>query len=152
MQPAFALPSFAPFAAGMAGGLGSGIEMFAPQAPTNLNPLSMVPGVQPAGSNLPKVGGAGVGGATPGFLGIEGLGANLGTLNMGLSGLETIGKLWAAFESQKLAKQQFGFQKEFANTNLNNQIRSYNTALTDRANTRAIVNGQSAADRDVFRL
>ena len=154
MQPAFSLPSFAPFAAaGLAGGgygsLGSGIEMFAPQGNANLSPLAMAPGVMPAGSNLPKVG-ATAGAANPGLFGIEGLGANVGTLNMGLSGLETIGKLWAAFESQKLAKQQFGFQKEFANTNLNNQIRSYNTALTDRANTRAIVNGQSAADRDAY--
>jgi hypothetical protein len=155
MNNPFSLPSFVtPFAAGMGnngfGSLGSGIGMFAPQAPSSMAP-AMAPGVMPASATMPKVGGiGGVGGASPGWLGIEGLGANVGTLNMGLSGLETIGKLWAAFESQKLAKAQFGFQKEFANTNLNNQIRSYNTALTDRATTRAIVNGQSNADRDAY--
>lgn len=158
MQSGFTLPSFAPFAAGMGGGmaggvggLGAGIEMFSPQPASNLTPLnSMVPSAMPAAASMPSVGGVAGAGGTPGWLGIEGLGKNVGTLNMGLSGLETIGKLWAAFEAQKLAKAQFGFQKEFANTNLNNQIRSYNTALTDRANTRAIVNGQSAADRDAY--
>jgi len=80
----------------------------------------------------------------PGQMG--GLGMNLDTLKLGLSGLGTIGNLWAAFEARNLAKKQFNFTKDVTNTNLANSIQSYNTALEDRARSRAKVEGQSSGE------
>lgn len=77
-----------------------------------------------------------------GAAGGSGFGFNLGTLNMGVNGLAAIGGLYSAFQSNKLARDQFNFQKEFANTNLNNQIKTYNTTLEDRAVARARLDGR----------
>ena len=73
----------------------------------------------------------------------SGLGFNLGTLNMGVNALAAIGGLYNAFESNKLAKEQFAFTKEVTNTNLNNQIKTYNTTLEDRALARGRLNGEA---------
>jgi hypothetical protein len=79
-----------------------------------------------------KVGGAG------------GLGFNLDTAGLALGGLQTIGSLWNAFEARKQAGEQFAFAKDFANTNLANQIKSYNTILQDQSRARAFTEGQTA--------
>lgn len=60
-----------------------------------------------------------------------------------ISGIGTLGNLWGSSRALGLARDQFNFQKDFANTNLVNQIKSYNTALEDRARSRAAVEGQS---------
>lgn len=65
------------------------------------------------------------------------LGFNMPTLGLAIQGLSALGNLYQGLQANKLAKKQFNFQKEFANTNLNNQMQSYNTALTDRAYARA---------------
>lgn len=92
-------------------------------------------------SSLPAIPGMG-GGAPGGGMG-GGLGFNMGTAQMAMSGLQTIGNLWSAFQANKLAKKAFNFQRDFANTNLRNQTQTYNTALEDRGANRAFVTGMS---------
>lgn len=70
--------------------------------------------------------------------------------NLALSGLGTIGGLIGSLGSLSLAKKQFNMQKSFGETNLNNQIKAYNTSLDDKARSRAVVEGQSDAERDAY--
>lgn len=62
---------------------------------------------------------------------------------MGVNALAAVGGLYNAFQSNKLAKEQFAFTKEVTNTNLNNQIKTYNTTLEDRALARGRLNGEA---------
>lgn len=64
---------------------------------------------------------------------------------LGLAGIGTIGSLWGAFQAANLAKKQFNFTRDVTETNMANQLKTYNTSLTDRANNRAIVEGRDAA-------
>ena len=74
-----------------------------------------------------------------------GLGMNVGTGQLALGGLSALSGIWGAYNSNKLANQQFKFTKDTTNTNLNNQIKSYNTALEDRITARAATQGQDSA-------
>ena len=78
------------------------------------------------------------------------LGMNLGTGQLVLGGIGTIGNLWSAWQAQKLAKDQFNYQKDITDTNLANQIQSYNTALTDRINARGFTQGDSQSTIDQY--
>lgn len=78
------------------------------------------------------------------------LGMNLGTGQLALGAIGTLGNLWAAFQAQKLAKEQFDFQKGVTNTNLANQIQSYNTSLVDRINARSFMQGDSQETTDAY--
>jgi len=75
----------------------------------------------------------------------SGLGMNIGTGQLALGGLGSLAGIWGALNSNKLANQQFKFTKDTTNTNLNNQIKSYNTALEDRITARAATQGQDSA-------
>ena len=91
-----------------------------------------------AGGNLAKIGtGTGTGSNMPEF------GWNLDTMKVGTSALSAIGGLFNAFQANKLARDQFNLTKEVTNTNLNNQIKGYNTTLEDRALARARLNGDA---------
>lgn len=90
----------------------------------------------------PSVGGAVGQGATSG-LG-AGFGANIGTGQLALTGLTALASLFGASQQNSLAKKQFSFQKNLANTNLNNQIQSYNTSLEDRLNSRGVAEGRTS--------
>lgn len=107
---------------------------------------------QPAGmQGLPTNNGTGFVPTTVGDQGAgSGFGMNLDTAQFGLGALRTLGGLYGAFQSNRLARDQFNFTKDFANTNLNNSIQSYNTQLADRARARAVVEGQSDAQRDQY--
>ena len=108
--------------------------------------------------------GTGAGGFGVGLGGTGGLGGNGGWntgntgaginwqqgLGMGLQGLNTIGNIWGAWQSNKLAKDQLNFTKMITNTNLNNQIKAYNTALEDRSRSRAAVEGQTSAEAQAY--
>ena len=82
-------------------------------------------------------------GQTGGYNPLE-IGYNIPTLQLGMQGLGAMGNLWGSFQSQKLARDSFDFQKGMAEKNYANQIKSYNTALTDRATSRGFVQGDSA--------
>jgi hypothetical protein len=74
----------------------------------------------------------------------------LGIANAALGGLQTIGNIWSAWQANKLAKKQFKLTKNLSETNLLNSIKSYNTALFDRARSRAAMEGQTDAERDAY--
>jgi hypothetical protein len=67
-----------------------------------------------------------------------------------LGGLQTIGGLWNAWEQRKMAQQQFNYKKEITESNLKNQIQSYNTTLEDRSRSRAFTEGQDAATAQTY--
>lgn len=83
------------------------------------------------------------GGASP-------LGFNMDTLDLGIQGISALGNFWNAFQAQKLAKQQFNFTKDITETNLANQIKSYNTTLAGRARSRGFVEGQTQDEIDQY--
>ncbi len=77
-------------------------------------------------------------------------GMNIGTGQLALGAIGTIGNLWGAFQAQKLAQKQFSFQKDITETNLANSIKSYNTTLEDRIKARSFVQGDSNSDTDKY--
>lgn len=100
-------------------------QLAAPQAQAFASPVTGAAGIPGVGLN-------GNAAATP-------LGWNVGTLNLGLGGLQALGNIWSAWQANQLAQKQFAFQKDVTNTNLANQIQSYNTTLEDRVRARAQV-------------
>lgn len=74
------------------------------------------------------------------FGGMNGL--DLGRLGLGLanSGFN----IYSGLQANKLAREQFRFTRDVTNTNLNNNIQSYNTQIEDRARARGAVEGQTA--------
>lgn len=72
------------------------------------------------------------------------LGWNMGTLNTGFKGLATLGNLWGAFQGNKLARKQFSLASDAYNTNLTNQIKTYNTTLEERIKGRHPTNDVAA--------
>lgn len=65
------------------------------------------------------------------------LGFNVPTLQLGLNALNALAGMYNSWNMNKLAKQQFNLQKDALNTNLNNQIKSYNNSLADQLRSRA---------------
>lgn len=76
-------------------------------------------------------------------------GMNFNTMNNVMGGLTAAMNLWGGYQSNKLARDQWKTQKSVLNTNMMNQISSYNAALEDRLNYRKQMGGisQDAADR-----
>ena len=88
--------------------------------------------------------------STPGSYQPLEFGMNIPTAQLGLTGLSTLGNLWGSFQSNKLARDSFNFQKGMAEKNYANQLKSYNTALTDRATTRGFVQGDTAEQTQAY--
>lgn len=82
------------------------------------------------------------------------MGGGLGSLNfaqkagLGLQGISTVAGLIMGLKQLSLANKQFNFQKQFATTNLANQVKSYNTALSDRLRSRSVMETGSTAGSD----
>lgn len=108
----------------------------------------------PAATNLGmNTGMTGMNAPGGGFLGNQGnngLGFNLGTGQLILGGIQAIGSIMASMEANKLAREQFDFQKGVTNTNVANQIKSYNTTLSDRINARSFTEGREAGYADRY--
>lgn len=88
--------------------------------------------------------------ATGGAGAMGGLGMNIPTFQLGLGALGSLSNLYSGFQANKLAKDQLSFTKNITNTNLNNQIKSYNTALEDRARSRAVAENRDQASADAY--
>lgn len=93
-------------------------------------------------AGAPVVPGAVTPGATPGAGG-PGFFGEGGIASMALGAVQTLGSLWNSFQQNKMAKESFEFQKEAYATNLENQEKSYNTALEDRITARYRTEGKS---------
>lgn len=121
------------------GGSGSGATAFA--APNTTNGMQAAGGLLPQNTvrnwGAPQAFNAGAN---------NGLGFNLGTGQLALGGLSALTGLMQGNKAMGLARDQFDFTKNLANTNLTNQVQSYNTSLADRLNARGVAQGQSAAD------
>ena len=76
----------------------------------------------------------------------NGFGFNMPTLQMGLQGLMGLGNLYFGSKALGMAKDQFNFSKQMAQTNLRNQVNSYNTSLEDRLRTREQFNTGASGD------
>ena len=76
-------------------------------------------------------------------------GLNFNTMNSVMGGLNAAMNLWGGYQSNKLARDQWNTQKAVLNTNMMNQISSYNAALEDRLNYRKQMGGisEETADR-----
>lgn len=62
---------------------------------------------------------------------------NADMLNFGMKGVLGLGNLAGALGQYNLAKKQFKFQRDFAERNLTNQTKSYNTELEHQARLRS---------------
>lgn len=92
-------------------------------------------------------------GGLSGLLGSFGGNGSTGLLGLGQLGLGAFGAfngMVGANRAYGMAKDQFNFTKNLANTNLTNQIQSYNTALADRARARAAMEGRDQASADRY--
>lgn len=66
------------------------------------------------------------------------------------TGLQGIGNFYNAYQTNKLAKDQFAFTKDFAYKNMANQTKMINTQLSDRANARAASYGMQGDARQRY--
>lgn len=73
---------------------------------------------------------------------LSSLNKNAPALQLGLGALSTLGGLYQSNRMMDLARDQFRHARDTTNTNLTNQIQSYNTALAGRANARGVMEGR----------
>jgi len=75
---------------------------------------------------------------------------SLNNLGTALGGVQALGNLWNSYQQNKLAREQFNFQKNAYNTSLNDNRQTYNTALEDRIRARYNTEGRSSAEADQY--
>lgn len=89
-------------------------------------------------------------GGPQGLLGGKGSGLNFKGLGMVAGGLQTLGNIWNSYQQTKMAKEQLAFSKQAFATQLGDQRQTYNSALNDRARSRAAMEGQTSEQRDTY--
>lgn len=107
---------------------------------------------QPNGNNITLGNGMGLNnktGNTGGFENLE-LGMNIPTMQLALGGLQSIGNLWGAYNSNKLANKQLNFTMDAYNQNMAMQKKTHNTALEDRTRARGKFEGHSQEYMDDY--
>lgn len=90
-------------------------------------------------------------GMNKGWFGVDGLGKNIGTLQLGIGTLAAGANIWNSLQQNKLAKASFNHQKGLLDTNLANQIKAFNLQLDDKLRSRQVVEGTSDASREEAR-
>lgn len=78
------------------------------------------------------------------------LGMNIPTMQLALGGLQSIGNLWGAYNSNKLANKQLNFTMDAYNQNVAMQKKTHNTALEDRTRARGKFEGHSQEYMDDY--
>ena len=68
---------------------------------------------------------------------------NKDLLSGAFKAFQTGANLYGGVQQLDLAKKQFNSMREFGNININNQMKSYNTRIADRARSRGLTEGQS---------
>ena len=76
------------------------------------------------------------------------LGQLLGDVGTGVGIASDLFGMWKGLQSVKLAKKTFNSQNAFANANLENTVKSYNTRLADIYRARGATQGDSAASTE----
>lgn len=114
--------------------------------------LGAIPGLQ--GGGTPAMPGAAGTPAAPGEMGRlggfwNGMGGMQGFAGL-LQGLGGLGQVYTSLNGLGLAKDQMEMQRDAYQTNLANSTKSYNTELTDRAQTRFRTEGRSQAELDAY--
>lgn len=110
---------------------------------SNFQPNAQVQG-------MPDFSNFGMPGGSQDWFGIKGLGMNMPTAQLGLDGLKSIGGLYASMGALGVAKKQLALSSMIANKNIQNQTMSYNTALSDKARSRGVAEGQSQQTVDDY--
>lgn len=112
-----------------------------PDQISSLTPSTPAPA--PGSGGLFGIGGAGAGFNTS-------LGLNVGTGQLALGGLSTLGNLWTAWNATQLAQKSFDFNKKLSSDNYTNQADAYNTNLGNIGRSRAVAENQSAATAQAY--
>lgn len=73
-------------------------------------------------------------------------GLNMPTAQFGLQGLQSLAGMWNAFQAGSAAKKSINLQEKAFDTNLGNQVASYNTALENKVRNAAHMQGLSGND------
>lgn len=80
---------------------------------------------------------------------MAGLGGMEGLKSIG-SGIQAAGNIFMAFQNNKLAREQFSFQKDAYRTNLANESQAYNTNLAGSAKAAMGFEGRSQDEIDTY--
>lgn len=148
MVESYFAPQFIPQTGGTGVGMNAIPDVYGPPTPDWMANGQSAPGS--GGGWLSGI--FGRGGNTPGAPGSDssGFGWNLGTGRLAFAGLGTLASLWSGMQAQKLAKESLAFTRDVTNTNMRNQLQTYNTNLEDRIRARAATEGMSQQEVDSY--